>query len=125
MNLPVLAFFAAVVAGAALSGSRKRTDAQCVRVLGAQLYETTVAATPAQRAEVMAWMRSVDLDVTAQCMLDHAHNLKPCRELIIAAVQLDLQTRSSAQLLELAAKARTKGQPTVADCLVQLAASRP
>ncbi|MCH7872547.1 MAG: hypothetical protein IID33_12685 [Planctomycetes bacterium] len=120
MNLPVLAFFAAVLAGAALGGSKKRTDAQCLRVLGEQLFETTVTASPAQRADIIAWLNSVGLQVTAQCMLDHAANLAPCRELIIAAVQLDLQTRDATYLLDLAEKARAKGLRTVAGCLVQL-----
>ena len=124
MNLPVVAFFAAVLAGAALGGSKKRTDAQCMRVLGEQLYETTQSATPAQRAEIIAWLNSVGLGVTAKCMLDHVTNLDPCRELIIAAVQVDIQTRSPEQLLDLASKSRVKGLTTVANCLEQLAASR-
>ncbi len=124
MNFPVLAFFVAVVAGAALGGSKKRTDAQCLRALGQQLFETTASASPAQRAEIIAWLNSVGLGVTAQCMLDHEQNLDPCRELIIAAVQVDLETRSRAQLLDLQAKASAKGQTTVANCLKQLAENK-
>ena len=123
---PILVILGVAFLFGALAGGKKkpRTEEQCLAFLGDEFYRLTVKLKPFDRVPLITWMRDSGLETTAQCMEQNAANLAPCRELLIASVYLDMQTRTFADLELLEQQARAQGRKAIADCVATIRAAR-